>query len=186
MCVARLMLVGSLLVLTAVGAAQVAPAAEEITLRAGEASGPNAVFAFDEDASPHKVVVRTNQVGAARSRIEVTIDKLKKPVFSHIFTPDECKFGDAGSKCETIQPRCQPCLAVRFSFGRGIAIAPPTAPSPIAPERNPVKTGASGVKGGRAALTLRDTALRYCSPAILNGKAVPTEIMASLMRRCAA
>ena len=113
-------LVGSLLVLSAVGTAQVAPPAEEITLRAGEAPGPNAVFAFDEDARPHKIVVRTTQVGVAGSRIEVTIDKLTKPVFSHIFTPDECKFGDAGSKCEVTIPASNDAYAkILAEFRRG-------------------------------------------------------------------
>jgi hypothetical protein len=121
MCVAMLALVvGSLLVLSAVGVAQVAWAAEEITLRAGEATGPNAVFAFDEYATPHKIVLRTTQVGVAGSRIEVTIDKANKPAFSHIFTPDECKFGDAGSKCEVTIPASNAAYAtILAEFRRG-------------------------------------------------------------------
>ena len=48
--------------------------------------------------------MRTTQVGVAGSRVEVTIDNAKKPAFSHIFTTEECKFGDGGSKCEVIVP----------------------------------------------------------------------------------
>jgi hypothetical protein len=117
MCVARLTFIGSLLVLCAFGAAQVAWAAEQNMLRAGEATGPNAVFEFSEDSRPHKIVVRTTQLGVAGSRIEITIDKHKRPVFSHVFTPDECKFGDAGSQCELTIPASATILA-EFRHGR--------------------------------------------------------------------
>jgi hypothetical protein len=121
MCVARLTFVGSLLVLCAFGAAQVARAAEQIMVRAGEATGPNAVFEFSEDSRPHKIVVRTAQLGVAGSRIEVTIDKHKRPAFSHVFTRDECKFGDAGSQCEVTIPSSNAASATilaEFRHGR--------------------------------------------------------------------
>ena len=79
--------------------AQNALAAEAIMLRAGEATGPSAVFTF-EKAKPHRIVLRTNQAGIPGSRIEVFVDKAMRPAFRHVFSAGECKFGDSGSKCE--------------------------------------------------------------------------------------
>jgi hypothetical protein len=102
MCVTKLVLACSVGIMSVAGAAQVAAADEKIMLRAGEATGSNAVFALDNGAKPQQIVVRTTQAGVAGSRIEVTVDKAKKPVFSHILTTQECKFGDSGSKCEVV------------------------------------------------------------------------------------
>ena len=77
------LLVGSLVITFAGGLGQNALAAEAIMLRAGEATGPNAIFAF-EKAKPHRIVVRTTQVGVAGSRIEVFVDKAKAPAFRHL------------------------------------------------------------------------------------------------------
>jgi hypothetical protein len=95
-------------------------AAEAIMLRAGNVSGPNAVFAFDRQANRRDIVVRTTQVGVAGSRFEVSVDAAKKPVFSHIFTADECKFGDGGSRCEVTIGAASPDFAAILSeFRRG-------------------------------------------------------------------
>jgi len=103
------------------GIVQIALAAEAIMLRAGEATGPNAVFAFDKAAKPHRIIVRTTQVGVAGSRIEVFVDKAKTPAFSHLFAPAECKFGDSGSKCEVIVPASNPAYAaILTQFKRGL------------------------------------------------------------------
>ncbi len=114
-------LLESFLVVTFVaGPVQTALAAEAIMLRAGEATGPNAVFAFDK-AKPHRIVVRTTQVGVAGSRIEVFVDKAKTPAFRHLFTTAECKFGDSGSKCEVIVAASNPAYAAilaQFKHGR--------------------------------------------------------------------
>ena len=87
-------------ILTNIEATQIASAGETVVLRAGEAMGPNAVFAFDKKAKPRAIVVRTTQVGVAGSRFEISVDTAEKPVFSHIFTAEECKFGNDDSKCE--------------------------------------------------------------------------------------
>ncbi len=105
----------------AAGPVQIALAAEAIMLRAGEAPGPNAVFAFDKSAKPHRIVVRTTQVGIAGSRIAVFVDKSKTPTFSHLFAPAECKFGDTGSKCEVFVPASNPAYAaILAQFKRGL------------------------------------------------------------------
>jgi len=121
MCVTRLALACSVGIMSLAGAAQVAGADEEIMLRAGEAAGSNAVFALDKGAKPQQIVVRTTQAGVAGSRIEVTVDKAKKPAFSHIFTTQECKFGDSGSKCEVVIPASNTAYAAiitQFRLGR--------------------------------------------------------------------
>jgi hypothetical protein len=92
-------------------ATEIAPAAETIMLRAGEATGPNAVFAFDREAKPPAIILRTTQVGIAGSHFEVSIDRAKSPVFDHIFRIEECKFGDGGSRCEVVIPASNPNYA---------------------------------------------------------------------------
>ena len=115
------LVLSSFLVAFAAGSVQIGLAAEAIMLRAGEATGPNAVFAFDKEAKPHRIIVRTTQVGVAGSRIEVFVDKAKTPAFSHLFTAAECKFGDSGSKCEVIVPASNPAYAaILAQFKRGL------------------------------------------------------------------
>lgn len=122
MCVMRLVLACFVGIMSVPGAARVAEAEEEIMLRAGETAGPNTVFAIDNGAKPQQIVVRTTQAGVAGSRIEVTIDKAKKPAFSHIFTTQECKFGDSGSKCEVVIPASNAAYAaILAQFKRGRA-----------------------------------------------------------------
>ena len=118
---ARRFLASALVIAFAAGPVEIALAAEAIMLRAGEATGPNVVFAFDKAAKPHRIVVRTTQVGIAGSRIEVFVDKDKRPAFSHLFTTAECKFGDSGSKCAVIIPASSPAYAAIFAqFKRGL------------------------------------------------------------------
>ena len=115
------LLVSSFLIAFAAGSVQIGLAAEAIMLRAGKATGPNAVFAFDKEAKPHRIVVRTTQVGVAGSRIEVFVDKAKTTAFGHLFTAAECKFGDIGSKCEVIVPASNPAYAaILAQFKRGL------------------------------------------------------------------
>jgi hypothetical protein len=105
MCIARLLLISSVAVISAVGAVRTLEAAEVIMLRAGEATGSNVVFAFEKDSKPQKIAVRTMLAGVAGSRIDLTIDKAKTSAFSHVFTTEECKFGDGGSsRCEVFIP----------------------------------------------------------------------------------
>ena len=114
------LLVSFFLIMFAAGTVQLALAAEAIMLRAGEATGPNAAFAFDKDSKPRRIVVRTTQIGVANSRIEVFVDKAKTPAFRHFFATAECKFGDSGSKCEVIVPDSNPAYAVLLDqFKRG-------------------------------------------------------------------
>jgi hypothetical protein len=94
----------AILILVMLGATDIASAGETIMLRAGEAMGPNAVFAFDGQAEPHAIVLRTTQVGVAGSHFEVRVDRAKRPAFDHMFRTEECKFGDSGSRCEVVIP----------------------------------------------------------------------------------
>jgi hypothetical protein len=113
------LLVSSIVFTLAGGLTEHALASEAIMLRAGAATGPNAVFAFDK-ARPHRIVVRTTQVGVAGARIEVFVDKAKWPAFRHLFAADECKFGDSGSRCEVIIPSSSPAYAaILAQFRRG-------------------------------------------------------------------
>jgi hypothetical protein len=93
----------AILILVMMGATEIA-AGKTITLRAGKAMGPNAVFAFDRQAKPHGIVLRTTQVGVSGSRFEVSVDRAKRPAFDHTFRTEECKFDDSGSRCEVVIP----------------------------------------------------------------------------------
>jgi len=117
--VGRLIL-SSFLITIAAASARMALAAETIMLRAGAATGPNAIFAFDKSAKPHRIVVRTTQAGVAGSQIEVFVDKAKRPAFHHLFAADECKFGDSGSRCEVIiRSSSSAYAAILAEFRRG-------------------------------------------------------------------
>ena len=116
----RRLLLSSFAIALAAGPIEISSAAEAIMLRAGEATGPNAVFAFDKEAKSQRIVLQTTQVGVAGSRIEVFVDKAKRPAFRHVFTSAECKFGDSGSKCEVIVPASSPAYAAIIAqFKRG-------------------------------------------------------------------
>jgi hypothetical protein len=118
----RKALLVSFAILLSPGAIAMMSAAEAIMLRAGDASGPNAVFAFDTQVNPRTIVIRTTQVGVVGSRFEVSIDSAKKPVFSHLFTAEECKFGDGGSRCEVKIPAASPDFStILREFRRGRA-----------------------------------------------------------------
>jgi hypothetical protein len=107
-------------ILTSIGGTRIASAREAIMLRAGDATGANVVFAFDKEAKAQAIVVRSTQSGVAGSKIEVTIDKAKKPAFSHILATEECRFGDGGSKCEVIVPASSSAFArIIKQFKRG-------------------------------------------------------------------
>jgi hypothetical protein len=98
-----------------------ARAARATTLRVDKADGANAVFILDENAKPPVIVLRTVRLGVAGSRIVVTVDHVRKPVFSHIFGPGQCKLGDTGSDCEVIIPPMDVAyrtILARFKHGR--------------------------------------------------------------------
>lgn len=77
-----------------------ASANEQIMMQAGSKSAPSVVVAVERDATPRTIAVRTMRVGVAGARIDILIDKNKAPALHHIFTADECKFGDNGSVCQ--------------------------------------------------------------------------------------
>ena len=101
--VISLVLVSSALML-AFGATELVRAARATTPRVEEADGASAVFILKKNAKPPVIVLRTARLGVAGSRIVVAVDHVKKPVFSHIFGPGQCKFGDTGSACGLIIP----------------------------------------------------------------------------------
>jgi len=88
----------------AFGATELVRAARATTPRVEEADGASAVFILKKNAKPPVIVLRTARLGVAGSRIVVTVDHVKKPVFNHIFGPGQCKFGDTGSACEFTIP----------------------------------------------------------------------------------
>jgi hypothetical protein len=103
-------------ILAGSGVVSAAAARETIMLRAGDAAGPNSVIAFDRDARPPKIIIRTDKAGVAGSRIAVRIDRADKPAFSHIFTTTECRFDDTGRKCDLTVPRSSPAFSAILTW----------------------------------------------------------------------
>jgi hypothetical protein len=100
--------------------AQAAWAGEKVMLRAGDPSGPNAVFVFDNGGSSQKIIVRTAHTAVAGSEIEVRVDGSERPVFRHRFAPEDCKYVEEISKCETTIEESSPSFGViLFNFRRG-------------------------------------------------------------------
>lgn len=102
-------------------APQAAQAAREAVLRAGAANGANATFQFNKDAKPPAIMVHTKEAGVVGSRLEVTVDRARIPVFSHVLTADECKFAAEGSMCEILIPATDPAYdRIVAEFKRGL------------------------------------------------------------------
>jgi hypothetical protein len=118
-------LMSSVTIMFVAGAVHSAQAAKAITLQAGGASGPNANLVFNKNSKPPEIVVRTKLLGVAGSRIEVTVDRAKKAVFSHIFSAEERKFVADGSMCEVLIPATDVAygaILAQFRGGRAARI----------------------------------------------------------------
>jgi hypothetical protein len=115
----RLVVLSSVLAL-AISVGAVTQAAGPATLRVGDVDGANATFVFGANGKQRAIVLHTRRIGVAGSRIEVTVDHFEKPVFSHVFAPAECKFGDRGSACKVIIPAKDAAYrAILARFKRG-------------------------------------------------------------------
>ena len=100
--IATLSFAGLVTMIAISGTVGAARAAREVLLRAGAPDGANATFRFDKDIKPRAITLNTTAVGVAGSRLEITVDQTRIPVFSHIFTPAECNFATGGSRCEIL------------------------------------------------------------------------------------
>ena len=115
-----LLLVSSFVITPPPVPVQIAVAAEAIMLRAGEATGPNAVFAFDKMRSPTGLWCAQPRSVSLDRGLRSSSTRPRRLRFSHLFTTAECKFGDSGSKCEVIVPASNPAYAVILAqFKRG-------------------------------------------------------------------
>ena len=117
--VVRLIL-SSLVVMFAAAPARMALAAEAIMLRAGGATGPNAVFAFDKGRSPTGSWCAQPRPASPDRGSRSSSTRPERPRFATSLRPTECKFGDSGSKCEVIVPASSPAYAaILAQFKRG-------------------------------------------------------------------
>jgi hypothetical protein len=84
-----------------------------------QADGASAMQLLNQNAKSPAIMLRT-RVAVAGSRIAVTIDPAKKPVFNHVFSRGECKFDDGGSACEVvIAAKSAGYSAILAGFKRG-------------------------------------------------------------------
>ncbi len=70
------------------------------TLVVGAAGKPQATFAFERTLKPGRIRLTTSLAGVAGSRFAVYVDRGASPVYAHIFTPNECRFVDDGSRSQ--------------------------------------------------------------------------------------
>ncbi len=75
-------------------------AAETLRLMFGAPEAEHATLTFLPDAtSPEAIVIETRLVGAAGSRLALSVDRAKAPLFARLLTSDDCRFVEQASTC---------------------------------------------------------------------------------------
>lgn len=75
-------------------------AAESLNLMFGVPEAEHATFTFAPDSSsPNAIVVETRLVGAAGSRLSLSIDRASETILDRILTEEDCRFVDQESTC---------------------------------------------------------------------------------------
>jgi hypothetical protein len=80
--------------------------AETVVMTATDPDGAAITFAFDKDASPPTLFLRTEAAGVAYSALSIYVDKSTTPTYRHIFGTSECAFPGGGpSRCTVTIPK---------------------------------------------------------------------------------
>lgn len=75
-------------------------AAESLNLMFGVPDAEHATFSFAPDSSsPDAIAIETRLVGAAGSRLSLSIDRAPGTILDCILTEDDCRFVDQESTC---------------------------------------------------------------------------------------
>ena len=83
-----------------------ARAAETVVMTAADPDGASITFAFDKEASPPTLFLRTEAAGVAGAALSIYVDRSSTPTYRHIFTVTDCVFPDGGpSRCTVTIPK---------------------------------------------------------------------------------
>ena len=96
-------------------------AKQPVQIMAGEPSGSNVVFSFDQDGGTKGLRIETHLVGNPGAELSIWVDHSKLKLFSRVLTTNDCKYGDDGAKCRLVVDRKNPDyrrFAVAFKRGR--------------------------------------------------------------------
>jgi len=97
-------------------------AAEPLVLMLADGDDGRAELSFQPEMTHADAFrLRTTRIGAPGSLITLSIDKAPDKLVSHVFTPEDCRFGDEGAICEiTIDgdSRAFADLVAAFKAGR--------------------------------------------------------------------
>ena len=104
------------------GSTQAAPTAHPASLIVGAPGKPQATFLFEGTPKPGRIRLTTSLAGVAGSRFALYVDGTASPVFDHVFSADECRFVDDGSRSQcrlTIAGSTPGYRRIRESVKRG-------------------------------------------------------------------
>jgi hypothetical protein len=96
-------------------------AKQPVQIMAGNPSGANVVFSFDQGGAAKGLRIETHLVGSPGAKLSIWVDHSKHRLFSRVLTTNDCKYGDDGAKCRFVIDRKNPDyrrFAVAFKRGR--------------------------------------------------------------------
>ena len=96
-------------------------AREPVQIMAGDPSGSNVIFSFDQDGDTKELRIETHLVGNPGAQLSIWVDHSKNSLFSRVLTTNDCKYGDDGAKCRLVIDRKNPDyrrFIVAFKLGR--------------------------------------------------------------------
>lgn len=71
-----------------------------LSLMFGTPDAEHATLTLQGDtASPEAIVIETRLVGAAGSRLSLSVDRAQSPLYERLLTPEDCRFVDQASTC---------------------------------------------------------------------------------------
>ncbi len=102
----RKLLLATLVAGTDTAIASVGDAKQGAIVMAGDPSGRNVVFSFDDYHIPTKAAlhITTHRVGNPGAILSIWIDDSKKRLFSRILMDQDCKFSTYGAECAITIP----------------------------------------------------------------------------------
>jgi hypothetical protein len=74
-------------------------------IMAGNPSGSNVVFSFDQTAEGSGLRIETHLVGNPGAQLSIWIDHSKQKLFSRVLTTSDCKYGNDGATCRLVVDR---------------------------------------------------------------------------------
>ena len=96
-------------------------ARQPVQIMAGDPSGSNVIFSFDQDGGTKELRIETHLVGNPGAQLSIWVDHSKNSLFSRVLTTNDCKYGDDGAKCRLVIGRKNPDyrrFIVAFKLGR--------------------------------------------------------------------